>query len=160
MKSSRHILQKFDPGGFPTYHLEGESGEFGSDKEFDEYMDWLFEDDLAFKQTPWVIGKFLRGWQMNVPEDNKLNADPKAFLEGVRQKIHQKLAEEIEDLNGVKFQLALKVQLRKDKPDGSEELTDPVLRHTQEAALKPHEVDDALDKAFPHIQETLEKWTQ
>ena len=62
--------------------------------------------------------------------------------------------EDIVDLKGVKFQLALKVHLRKDKSDGSEEFTDPVLRHKQEAVLKAHEIDGALDK------ETLEKWTQ
>ena len=53
-------------------------------------------------------------------------ADPRAFLDGVRPQIRAKLQEEIKALNGIKFQLALKVQLRKDNPDGSEEYTDPV----------------------------------
>lgn len=68
--------------------------------------------------------------------------------------------EEIVALNGVKFQLALKVQLRKNNPDGGEELTAPVLRHKQEAVLQTQEINGALDKAFFSIQETLEKWTQ
>ena len=61
---------------------------------------------------------------------------------------------------GVKFQLALKLQLRKDNPNGSEEYKDPVLRHKQEPILQVVEIVKALDKAFPTIQETLEKWIQ
>ena len=124
----------------------------------DEILD-LFamkEEKLVFRQTPWVIGSFLRGWQM---DDPKGHADPRAFLEEVEAQIHDKLVEEIKVLNGVKFQLALKVQLQKDKPDGSEEYTDPVLRHKQEAILKKSEIKGALNQAFPRIQETLEKWT-
>ena len=49
-------------------------------------------------------------------------------MEGVRPKIHRELVEEILDLKGVKFQLALKVQLRKGNSDGNEELIDPLLR--------------------------------
>ena len=41
-------------------------------------------DELAFRQTPFAIGSFLRGWQMDVPKGHPLGADPKAFLEGLR----------------------------------------------------------------------------
>ena len=41
-----------------------------------------------------------------------LGADPRAFLEGVRPQIRAKHEEEIKALNGINFQLALKVQLR------------------------------------------------
>ena len=97
---------------------------------------------------------------MDVPQGHPHGADPRAFLEGVRPQIQAKLEEEIKALNGIKFQLALKVQLRKDNPDGSEEYTDPVLRHKQEAILQNSEIVGALNQAFPSIQETLEKWTQ
>ena len=97
---------------------------------------------------------------MDVPQGHPNGADPRAFLEGVRPQIQAKLEEEIVALNGVKFQLALKVQLRKDIPDGSEEYVSPVMRHKQEAALQNSEIDGALNQAFPAIQETLEKWTQ
>ena len=96
---------------------------------------------------------------MDVPQGHPHSADHRAFLEGVRPQIHHKL-EEIKALNGIKFQLALKVQLRKDNPDGSEEYTDPVLRHKLEAILQKSEIKGALNQAFPRIQETLEKWTQ
>ena len=87
-------------------------------------------------------------------------ADHRAFLEEVRPQIRAELEKEIKALNGIKFQLALKVQLRKDNPYGSEEYTDTVLRHKQEAILQNSEIEGALNKTFPTIQETLEKWTQ
>ena len=79
---------------------------------------------LVLRRTRWVIGSFLRGWQMDVPQGHSHGADPRAFFEGLRPQIRAKLEEEIKALNGIKFQLALKVQLRKDNPDGSEEYTD------------------------------------
>ena len=65
----------------------------------------------------------------------------RAFLQEVEPRIHDKLQEEILALNGIKFQLALNVQLRKDNPDGSEEYTDPMLRHKQEALLQASEIN-------------------
>ena len=123
----------------------------------------LEQEGLVFRRTQWAIGDFLRGWQMDVPQGHPLGADPLTFLEGVRPQIRQKLTEEILAIKGVKFQLALKIQLRKDRPDGGEEYTDPVIRHKQETLLQAAgtaEINEVLDKAFPHILETLEKWTQ
>ena len=96
-----------------------------------------------------VAGSFLRRWQMDVPKGHPHSADPRAFLEGLRPQIRGKLEEEIKDLCGVKFQLALKVQLRKDNPDGSEEYTDPMLRHKQEAILQNSEIEGP-QSSFPH----------
>ena len=96
---------------------------------------------------------------MGVPKSHSFGADPKAFLEGSRSQIFKKLKKEIRDLNGVKFQLALKVQLQKTRPDGTEEYTDPVLRHKLDTLHQPNEIDEALDKAIPTFLETLEKWT-
>ena len=97
---------------------------------------------------------------MNVPQGHPNSADPRAFLEGARPQIRAKLEEEIKALNGVKFQLAFKVQLRKDNPYGSGEYVSPVLHHKQEAAMQNSEIDGALNQALPLIQEMLEKWTQ
>ena len=76
-------------------------------------------------------------------------ADPRAFLEGVRPQIRAKLKEELKALHGIKFQLALKVQLRKDSPDSSEEYTGPVLRHKQEAILQKSEIKGPSIKLSP-----------
>ena len=43
-----------------------------------------------WKHMLYAIGKFLRGWQMNVPEDQH---DPQAFLANARVQIHYKLVE-------------------------------------------------------------------
>ena len=98
---------------------------------------------------------------MDILEDNPSGVDVRAFMQEVDSRIHDKLEEEILALNGVKFQLALKVQLLKDNPDGSEEYTDPVLCHKQEALLQASEINEDLNKAIPHLLlELLEKWTQ
>ena len=61
---------------------------------------------------------------MDVSKEHPHGANPKASLDEVEPQIHGKLVDEIKALHGVKFQLALKVQLRKDNPDGNEEYTD------------------------------------
>ena len=75
----------------------------------------------------------------------------------VRPQIRKKLTEEISALNGIKFQFALKVQLQKESPDGTEEFTEPVLRHKQKALLQASEIKVLL---ISHLLELLEKWTQ
>ena len=70
-------------------------------------------------------------------------------MQEVERRIHDKLEEEILALNGVKFQLACKVQLRKNNLDGSEEYIDPVLRHKQEVFLQASEINEDLNRAIP-----------
>ena len=89
---------------------------------------------------------------MDVPESHTLGVDARSFLEGVRQQTQDKLRA----LKGIKFQLVLKIQLRKHRPDGVEEYTDPVLHHKQEALLQDREISEALNKSFSTIQELLE----
>lgn len=62
---------------------------------------------------------------MEVPEGHPLGADLVAFFAGVRSQINHKLGEEIKDLNGVKFQLVLKVQLMNENPDGVVKYSEP-----------------------------------
>ena len=97
---------------------------------------------------------------MDIPEGHLSGVDVRAFMQEVKPRIHDKLEEEILALNGVKFQLALKVQLRKDNPDGSKEYTDPVLRHKQDAPLQASEINEDLNRAISYFLELLEKWTQ
>ena len=97
---------------------------------------------------------------MDIPESHPSGVDVRAFLQEVEPRIHDKLEEEILALNGIKFQLALNVQLRKDNPDGSEGYSDPVLRHKQEALLQASQINEDLNKAIPYLLELLEKWTQ
>ena len=77
----------------------------------------------------------------------------------MRPQIHSKLEEELQGLHGLKFQLAIKVQLSKDAGD-DKELVSPVLRHKQGVLLQVNEIDETINKALPKILELLEKWTQ
>ena len=94
---------------------------------------------------------------MDIPEGHPSDVDVTVFMQEVEHRIHDKLEEEILALNGIKFQLALKVQLRKDNPDVSEEYTDTVLRHKQEALLQASKINEDLNKAISHLLELLEK---
>ena len=47
---------------------------------------------------------------MDIPEGHPSGVDVRAFMQEVEPRIHDKLEEEILALNGVKFQLALKLQ--------------------------------------------------
>ena len=87
---------------------------------------------------------------MDIPEDHPSGVDVRAFMQEVERRVHDELEEEILALNGAKFQLALKVQLLKDNPDDSEEYTDPVLRHKQEALPQASEINDDLNKAISY----------
>ncbi|KAK3767931.1 hypothetical protein RRG08_052614 [Elysia crispata] len=120
-------------------------------KDYQDEIQGLFAenktDELTFRQTPWALRNFLRGWQLDVPRRHP--QDPQEARGGAQS-----------PRRGLKFQLALKVGLVKVNPDGSEEYTDPVLRHKQEAVLQKSEIKAALQQAFPRLLETLEKWTQ
>ena len=61
---------------------------------------------------------------MDIPEGHPSGFDVRAFMQEVEPRFHEKLEKEILALNGIKFQLALKVQLRKDNADGSEHRVD------------------------------------
>ncbi|KAK3750211.1 hypothetical protein RRG08_004434 [Elysia crispata] len=98
---------------------------------------------------------------MDVPQGHPQGTDPRTFLEIVEPKIREKLEKELRVLRGgLKFQLALKVELVKVNPEGSEEYFEPVLRHRQETVLQENEITAALEETFPRLQETLEKLTQ
>ncbi|KAK3782744.1 hypothetical protein RRG08_037743 [Elysia crispata] len=153
-RKRKSIQEEFDPT--PSHKV------LRSVKDYQDELQGLFEEpkELAFRRTRWTLGNFLRGWQMDVPQGHPQGADPRTFLESVEHKIRGKLEEELRALRGgLKFQLAIKVELVKANPDGSEEFMEPVLRHRQEAVLQESEIATALEEAFPRLQETLEKLT-
>ena len=58
---------------------------------------------LEFERSKWVVGRYLRGWEVVVPQGHSLSADPKSFLEGVRPQVMLKLKEVVAALQGIKF---------------------------------------------------------
>ena len=77
---------------------------------------------------------------MYISEGYPSGVDVRTFMYEVRPQIRKKLTEEISALDGVKFQLALKIQLQKESPDGTEEFTYPLLHHKQKAFLQASEI--------------------
>ncbi|KAK3794857.1 hypothetical protein RRG08_001008 [Elysia crispata] len=153
-RKRKAIQEEFDP--IPSHKV------LRSVEDYQNELLGLFEEpeEIAFRRTRWTLGNFLRGWQMDVPQGHPQGADPRIFLQSVEPQIREKLEEELRALRGgLKFQLALKVELVKVNPDGSEEFMEPVLRHRQEAVLQESEITAALEEAFPRLQETLEKLT-
>ena len=65
-------------------------------KKMNKKQEPLEEPTLNFFQPPRVIGKFLRGWQMDVPNGNYLESDPRIFLNNICPKNLFKIARGIE----------------------------------------------------------------
>ena len=88
------------------------------------------------------------------------------FLEPVKNIIQDKIIEELKELDGLKFQLALKILLSKQGPAKNEsdsfakEYASPVFRHNQEVILQVNEIDGAFEIAKNTILKKLEEWTQ
>ncbi|GFR66063.1 hypothetical protein ElyMa_005547700 [Elysia marginata] len=169
----KSIEEEFDP-------LPRSKG-LRSVKDYEDEILEVFEEErrrsnntLTFWQTPWTIGNFLRGWQMDVPRGEihmgfievlePFQTDTQVFLEVAKPQICKKLKEELKDLGSLKFQLALKVLLKMpiEKEDKIPRiiLTDPIIRHEQEPLLHPSEIGAALSRAFGKIFETLDNWTK
>ncbi|GFR91192.1 zinc finger protein-Y2 [Elysia marginata] len=122
---------------------------------------------LFFWQTPWTIGNFLRGWQMDIRKTAKkgeeiadlqpFEIDPRVLFNEANPQICKKLKEELKTLGSLKFQLALKIEFT--KYDGDERVfVDATFRHEQEPLLHPSEIEAALSRASGKILETIEKW--
>ena len=71
-----------------------------------------------------------------------------AFLKNAQHYIKRKLVEEVLALRGIKFQLAVEVELRKDEANSTEALQAPVSRTKQITLLQAHEIPHALHEAF------------
>ena len=103
-RKRKAVQEEFDP--IPSHKV------LRSVKDYQEELLGLFEEmeELAFRQTPWAFGNFLRGWQMDVPQGHPQGADPRAFLEIVEHQIREKLEEELIALRGgLKFSGGYKV---------------------------------------------------
>ena len=112
---------------------------------------------LNFVQTPFTIANFLKAYEMNVPLDYKTEKDPYNFLQEVKSKIQTVLTNEIRNLGGVKFQLGLRVMMRKDSlTDNSVVYDTPTFYHNQIPVLNENEIN--FDNAFATILETIEVW--
>ena len=112
---------------------------------------------LYFEQTPWTIGNFLRGFQMDMPEGHELENDSLVFLEEVKPQIIDKLKIQLKELGGIKFNLGLKVLMRKDDEiNGDVTLDAATFYHEQIPVINKDEIE--LNNAFSTISERIEKY--
>ena len=44
-----------------------------------ELDELLYGDELTFGRTPWAIGSYLRGWQIDVPDGYPLGCRPESL---------------------------------------------------------------------------------
>ena len=73
-RKRKAIQEEFDP--IPSQKV------LRSVEDYQNELLGLFEEpeELTFRQTPWALGNYLRGWQMDVPQGHPQGADPRAFL--------------------------------------------------------------------------------
>jgi hypothetical protein len=72
------------------------------------------------------VGTYLRGQILRLPEGHLVTADPYTFLWSLRSLMKRKIMGEIVAMCGVKFQLALKIRIRKERNDGGEVVAQPI----------------------------------
>ena len=109
---------------------------------------------LIFRQIPLTIGNYLEGYEINVSQDYK---DPFPFLQEARPEIHRILEIEIRELGGIKFQLGLRISMRKDQIQGPPTYSDSTFYHEQIPLLNENEID--LHDPFDNLSKIIESWT-
>jgi hypothetical protein len=81
-------------------------------------------------------GHIVRGLAFRIPEGHNSEADLVKLLGCLRELMKKKITQEVVELNGVKFQLAIKVRLRKERNDGDLVLAQPMFYSKQQATLR------------------------
>ena len=101
----------------------------------------------------------LRAWRMRGAQGHPSDRDLLSFLKSAQTHIQRKLTEEVLDLRGLRFQLAVEVELLKDASNGAEVPTVPIFRTKQILLLQAHEIPRTLHEAFPGLLRRLENFT-
>ena len=102
----------------------------------------------------------LRAWKMDIPFNHPSAKDLAELLSAAQPVVKRKLVEELVDLKGIKFQLAVKVNLRKDRHD-SEPVYQPAhLRTKQHTLMQAHTIDAALPNVHAQLLRKLEQFTR
>ena len=111
---------------------------------------------LSFRMTEQAMRGFLVGYEMRVPDGHELEGDPMAFLNHVKLMIQRKLEEELQSKKSIKYQLTLKIIMRKENiADGTSQHETMYFNHGQIPVLNLDDID--LDEIFSIIIERLEK---
>ena len=112
---------------------------------------------LNFRKSQQAIRGFLVGYEMHIPNGCEFEKDSMALLNHVKSKIQNKLLGELQSKKGIKYQLKLKIIMRKDSLiDGTIQYETTYFTHKQIPILNIEEVD--LDEVISMIIEKIEKW--
>ena len=113
--------------------------------------------ELNFRRTQHAMRGFLVGYEMNIPNGHPLEGDPTGLLNYVKTKIRRKVEEELRSKKGIKYQLKLKITMRKDNlTDGTAQHETTYFTHKQIPVLSLEDID--LDEAFAMVTEKIEFW--
>ena len=124
----------------------------GDDHLMDQYIDELLSESpdkqksegLIFERTPFAIGNFLREYIMNVPSDHNYAKAAEILFDGIHKILKDKLIDELKELKGVKFQLALEAELIKQNCDGEDVIAISRFNHKIMAFINETHIDDEI----------------
>lgn len=78
-------------------------------------------------------------------------------MQEARPEIHRILENEIRELGGIKYQLGLRISMRKDQIQGPPTYSDTTFYHEQIPLLNENEID--LQDPFDNLSKIIESWT-
>ena len=139
----------------------------GDDHLKDQYIDELLSESpdnkqksegLLFERTPFAIGNFLRGYVMNVPSDHDYAKDAKILFDGTQKILKDKLIDELKELKGVKFQLALEAELIEQNSNGEDVIAISRFNDKIMAFIDETQIDDEIKEAKYEILKRIENF--
>ena len=150
---SRHARDRMLEGGAARGRVDRQAPEHPTRPPPPPPTGLKWDDHQAFSHQ-------LRAWKMDVPFNHPSAKDLDELLSAAQPVVKRKLVEELVDLRGIKFQLVVKVNLRKDRHD-SEPVYQPAhLRTKQHTLMQAHAIDAALPNAHAHLLRKLEQFTR
>ena len=109
--------------------------------------------EMMFVENKYALKRYLKGWTMRTSGRGLI--DPRVSLDLLSPLVKEKLMETLKDLGSFKFQIGLRVSLRKEKADKIVEYATPDFRHRQVVVQSPEDIAIPVES----IMENIEKWT-
>ena len=104
----------------------------------------FLQGGLLFERTAFAIGNFLRGYVINVPSDPDYANDAEILFDGTQKILKDKLINELKELKGVKFQLALEAELIKQNSNDEDVLAISRFNHKIMAFINETQIHDKI----------------
>ena len=111
---------------------------------------------LEFRLRQRAVRNTLKTHEMIVPLEHEYGADTVSFLDKSRPLIKSQVEEDLNELGGVKYQLALFVEFMQQT---DQTFCTAVMTHKQTAIMNSDQVDTSLNNAFQEIGRHIENFT-